>query len=189
MSAQFDRTLSPKSMSPAIEDFPGPLLCQLCNISPKSKRRVTFSSTNEMTFYERQDNVADLHYSRDDYRTMRADKKRAIEEERKRLLLPSPSLSSSLTPTEDSKDFECTLNRIENHVSSELMMKMTISRVRSLGAVFEKQTKQACSGVYDPYKLAQASRCHSEWAAMRAFAVGMLQQLNREALLSRRKTM
>ena len=171
-------------MTPVLEDFPAPLVCQLCNVHPKSKRRVTFSSMcEEMTFYERHDDVADLHYSRDDYRTMRVANKRAIEKERKRLLLLSSPSRSSPSPTEDSEDFECTLNGIENLVSPEMMTKMATCRVKSLRAVFKEQRRQECSGVYDPYKIAQASRCHSEWAAMRAFAVGRLQQLNREALL------
>jgi len=176
--------MSRKSASPVtMEDFPAPLFCQLCDISPKSKRRVTFSSTcEEITFYEHRDDAADLHYSRDDYRAMKAAKKRAVEEERRRRRLalpPSSNVGPSPAPTgEGPEDFERALNGIENLVSPELTKKMLQDRFQCMRAVSGHQRRQAISGVYDPHELARASRCHSEWAAKRAFVVGMLQSMN-----------
>lgn len=147
---------------PLIIDFPDR------RPDPRARsRRVRFSETSSMMIYRHPNHdEAELHYSSKEYEVMKLSNKRAIREGR--------SVLRVLSAGDVYHYFDCLLTGIENLSCPSTVKKLVTSRVKCRYAVLDAQARQRRSGVYDQDGLARASRRHSEWAARRAYEIGML---------------
>lgn len=141
----------------------------------KNKKSVNFAPTCDITFIERIDldkiDASELWWTDDDHRVMRQNQVRSINT--LILLLSNPSSRSARgsDPTNDEK----VLNIMHGIEGLLLSKEVKACKNGCMDAVLEEQERQDDLGIFDPDRLARASRKYSRFAMRRAQKIGMQQ--------------
>ena len=155
-----------------IVDFPRSKRCSSDSSESGCLKRcmsVQFSERVKVQLYERHDNISssELWYSKVDYKIMISLKKQAILEARQQIC----SVSAS-----DSIETDCldNLTGLENHLTTNIVKKTLLSRLKCMYAVMNEQERQRLSEEHCPYSLQCVAQYHTKWTAQRARTIGHL---------------
>ena len=165
----------PIIMTDLIQDFSNHT-SRLHSPSSYKKKRVQFSKTSSLKLVTRIDEMSDtskIWYSSNDYKAMRAETKRAVQDANDALSALSSSDQDLADKVGNMNDI--VLAGIEGIITPRIVKRSRICRAKYMNAVLNEQDEQYSAGFYDADRLARAARGCSKSSVKRAQSIALLQ--------------